>query len=329
MVKPEEISDAEVGRPRARHRHRDRGEDGVPRPGEGRGDPREPCDRHREVGGRAACRTPAISGGAEPADGGLVDFVARVVGEGPLRVEETLGATASSASASPRRNADRRSTTSAASRTRSIELLRNARDAQAPGRSSSPRPARGDRRTLHRASTTARESPRPCATACSRRASPRSSTRCRWTAGVSTAAGWRCSPSARTPSRRVSAPRSPAGAAPFRSLSTAPPFPNARTSRRGHAWARARTAVPPRSRGPHNIVRTAVEFALESRGAVDVYLGTPAEIACGARRGRVRPSGRPSRVFRGRRARRPADLALASLRGRCAGACRSRRANRD
>ena len=32
------------------------------------------------------------------------------------------------------------------------------------------------------------------------------------------------------------------------------------------------------SRGPHNIVRTVVEFALESSGTVDVFLGSPADV---------------------------------------------------
>ena len=36
-------------------------------------------------------------------------------------------------------------------------------------------------------------------------------------------------------------------------------------------------------RGPHNIVRTCCEFALEERGACEVYLGSPAEIAATAR----------------------------------------------
>ncbi len=42
-------------------------------------------------------------------------------------------------------------------------------------------------------------------------------------------------------------------------------------------------------RGPHNIVRTCCEFALEERGRCDVYLGSPAEIAATAR-ARVTPS---------------------------------------
>lgn len=36
-------------------------------------------------------------------------------------------------------------------------------------------------------------------------------------------------------------------------------------------------------RGPHNIVRTCCEFALEERGACEVYLGSPAEIVATAR----------------------------------------------
>ena len=36
-------------------------------------------------------------------------------------------------------------------------------------------------------------------------------------------------------------------------------------------------------RGPHNIVRTCCEFALEERGACEVYLGSPAEVAATAR----------------------------------------------
>lgn len=42
-------------------------------------------------------------------------------------------------------------------------------------------------------------------------------------------------------------------------------------------------------RGPHNIVRTCCEFALEERGSCEVFLGSPAEIAATAR-SRVRPS---------------------------------------
>ena len=36
-------------------------------------------------------------------------------------------------------------------------------------------------------------------------------------------------------------------------------------------------------RGPHNIIRTCCEFALEERGTCEVYLGSPAEIAATAR----------------------------------------------
>lgn len=36
-------------------------------------------------------------------------------------------------------------------------------------------------------------------------------------------------------------------------------------------------------RGPHNIVRTCCEFALEERGRCEVYLGSPAEVAATAR----------------------------------------------
>ena len=36
-------------------------------------------------------------------------------------------------------------------------------------------------------------------------------------------------------------------------------------------------------RGPHNLVRTCCEFALEERGACEVYVGSPAEIAATAR----------------------------------------------
>ncbi len=37
------------------------------------------------------------------------------------------------------------------------------------------------------------------------------------------------------------------------------------------------------ARGPHNIVRTCCEFALEERGSCEVYLGSPAEIVATAR----------------------------------------------
>ena len=36
-------------------------------------------------------------------------------------------------------------------------------------------------------------------------------------------------------------------------------------------------------RGPHNIIRTCCEFALEERGTCEVYLGSPAEVAATAR----------------------------------------------
>ena len=36
-------------------------------------------------------------------------------------------------------------------------------------------------------------------------------------------------------------------------------------------------------RGPHNIIRTCCDFALEERGTCEVYLGSPAEIAATAR----------------------------------------------
>lgn len=42
-------------------------------------------------------------------------------------------------------------------------------------------------------------------------------------------------------------------------------------------------------RGPHNIIRACCEFALEERGACEVYLGSPAEIVATAR-ARVAPS---------------------------------------
>ena len=43
------------------------------------------------------------------------------------------------------------------------------------------------------------------------------------------------------------------------------------------------------SRGPHNIIRTCCEFALEERGGCEVYFGSPAEMVATAR-ARVRPS---------------------------------------
>lgn len=49
-------------------------------------------------------------------------------------------------------------------------------------------------------------------------------------------------------------------------------------------------------RGPHNIVRTCCEFALEERGACEVYLGSPAEIAATAR-ARMRPSADASELL--------------------------------
>ena len=42
-------------------------------------------------------------------------------------------------------------------------------------------------------------------------------------------------------------------------------------------------------RGPHNIVRTCCEFALEERGSCEVYLGSPAEVVATAR-ARVTPT---------------------------------------
>ncbi|MDI9589618.1 MAG: ATP-binding protein [Acidobacteriota bacterium] len=42
-------------------------------------------------------------------------------------------------------------------------------------------------------------------------------------------------------------------------------------------------------RGPHNIVRTCCEFALEERGGCEVYVGSPAEVASTAR-ARIRPA---------------------------------------
>ena len=42
------------------------------------------------------------------------------------------------------------------------------------------------------------------------------------------------------------------------------------------------------ARGPHNIIRTCCEFALEERGRVEVFLGSPAEVAATIR-ARVRP----------------------------------------
>lgn len=45
-------------------------------------------------------------------------------------------------------------------------------------------------------------------------------------------------------------------------------------------------------RGPHNIYRTCVEFALEERGRCNVYVGSPSE-ALGTMRARMVPSGLP------------------------------------
>ena len=42
-------------------------------------------------------------------------------------------------------------------------------------------------------------------------------------------------------------------------------------------------------RGPHNILRTCCEFALEERGGCEVYVGSPAEMAA-TMRARIRPS---------------------------------------
>ena len=53
---------------------------------------------------------------------------------------------------------------------------------------------------------------------------------------------------------------------------------------------------PACARGPHNIVRTCCEFALEERGGCEVYLGSPAEIVATARR-RVTPTVDPSELL--------------------------------
>lgn len=49
-------------------------------------------------------------------------------------------------------------------------------------------------------------------------------------------------------------------------------------------------------RGPHNIIRACCEFALEERGACEVYLGSPAEIVATAR-ARVTPSPDASEIL--------------------------------
>lgn len=49
-------------------------------------------------------------------------------------------------------------------------------------------------------------------------------------------------------------------------------------------------------RGPHNIIRACCEFALEERGACEVYLGSPAEVAATAR-ARVTPSSDASELL--------------------------------
>ncbi len=48
-------------------------------------------------------------------------------------------------------------------------------------------------------------------------------------------------------------------------------------------------------RGPHNIIRACCEFGLEERGEVEVYLGSPAEVVATVR-ARVRPSVPQSRL---------------------------------
>ena len=57
------------------------------------------------------------------------------------------------------------------------------------------------------------------------------------------------------------------------------------------SWPRVGTSddgMPDVVRGPHNIIRTCCEFALEEHGSLEVYLGSPSEIVATARH-RVRP----------------------------------------
>ena len=51
------------------------------------------------------------------------------------------------------------------------------------------------------------------------------------------------------------------------------------------------------TRGPHNIIRSCCEFALEEQGELSVYLGSPAEIAATMRSRVVPAKGEASRLF--------------------------------
>lgn len=218
---------------------------------------------------------PAISGGAEPADGGLVDFVARVVGEGPLRVEETLGAgfVRLRVSEAERRQAkhDIRWVEDAA-----IELLRNSRDAGAR-RIFFATAREGDRRTLLVVDDGAGIPETMWDRVFEARVTSKLDTMSmdRW--GVHGRGMALFSIRQNALEARVCA-SFPGGGC---SLSVAFDCPSLPERADQSTWPRVgkgEDGRPAAVRGPHNIVRTAVEFALESRGAVDVYLGTPAEI---------------------------------------------------
>lgn len=214
-------------------------------------------------------------GGELGEDGSLVDFVARVVGEAPLRVEESLGAgyVRLRVSEAERRQAkhDIRWVEDAV-----IELLRNARDADAH-RIFFATAREQDRRTLlviddgkgipesmwdrvFEARVTSKLD---------------SMTMDRW--GVHGRGMALFSIRQNAVESRVVASAPDGGCALLASFDCSALPERADQSTWPHV-GKGEDGRPAVVRGPHNIVRTAVEFALESRSRVEVYLGTPAEI---------------------------------------------------
>ncbi len=95
--------------------------------------------------------------------------------------------------------------------------------------------------------------------------------------GAFTAAAWRSSRSAATSiEARVVALRAAQGHR-ARVVTDAISCPSAPTSRPGRPSSATRRGCCKVARGPHNIVRRVVEFAVEHPG-IDVYFGTPTEI---------------------------------------------------
>ena len=237
-------------------------------------------------------RPPDAVGGDGPArgDGGLVDFVASVVGEGPLRVEESLGEgfVRLRVSEAERRQAkhDIRSVEDAV-----IELLRNSRDAGA-GRVFLATARDGDRRWLLCIDDGGGIPPSMHARVFEARVTSKLDSVHVDAWGVHGRGMALFSISQNFESASVV--RSDVGrGASVRLVCDCAALPERADQ---HTWpqvVRDGEGRPRTGRGPHNIARTVSDFALDSHPGVQVFFGSAAEIlAALVEQGRAAREGR-------------------------------------